>query len=140
MNGIGGFKKVTLFFADQVTVSTSAYSASLTGDAGILLPISDGKSSITSTSKGDGSYDHVAELSLKFSGVDDTMARQLRQVFCRGCVLKAEDFDGGSWLLGDCDYPLSGTADQHHGTSHSDLRHWRLRLSSVCLHPMLRIQ
>lgn len=131
---------MTLFFADQVTVSLSDNSASLVASAaGLVLPIVPGKASISSSDRGDGSFEHVADLTLKVSGVDSATSRQLRQVSGRGCVLKAEDFDGYSWLLGDGDYPLSGTLEELHGTLPSDLHHWRLQLSAVCLHSMMRL-
>ena len=140
MNSIGGFKKVTLFFTDQVVVSVSRHSAVVTASvSGIVLPISENKVSITSSDNGDGSYGHSADIRLKSSGVDSSMSHQLRQVNARGCVLKCEDFDGCVWLLGDGDYPLTGTFDEHHGSSHSDLHYFRLLLSAVCLHPKLRV-
>ena len=140
MNSIGGFKNVTLFFSDQVIVNVFRLSAVIqTSSSGLVLPISDGKASISSSDRGDGSFSHSADIILRASGVDSALAHLLRQVNGRGCVITCEDFDGNTWLLGDGVYPLRGTFDELHGTKPDDLHRYRLQLSAVCLHPKLRI-
>ena len=131
---------MTLFFADQVQVSVFRQSASVTTTvSGIVLPISEGKVSISSPDRGDGSFTHSADITLKASLVDSSLSHQLRQISGRGCLLKCEDYDGRIWLLGDSIYPLLGKFDEQHGTAHGDLHYYRLQLSSVCLHPKLPI-
>lgn len=140
MNSIGGFKNVTLLFSDQVNVNVFRQSAVIqTSSSGLVLPVSSGKVSISSSDRGDGSFSHSADITLRSSGVDSALWNQLRQVNGRGCVLLCEDFDGAVWLLGDGVYPLRGTFDEQHGKAHADLHYYRLQLSAVCLHPKLRI-
>lgn len=140
MNNLGGYKAVRLFFADQITVSRSAVSTTLSsGVQGLLLPISGGKVSLRSVDRGDGSFSHQVQISLKSSGVDAEMASLLRQISRRGALVIGEDFSGRSWLFGDGDYPLTGSAVEEHGTAYTDLHHWKLELGCVCLHPELMV-
>ncbi len=138
MNAIAGYKAVRLFFADQVQVAISSAAASVSSDCdGLVLPISDGKVSLRTDYKGDGSWLHSAEITLRESGVDAEMAKSLRQIPRRGAVIVADDFSGRRWLFGDSDYPLDGSAVEEHGVAHTDLHCWKLDLSCVCMHPEL---
>lgn len=138
MNAIAGYKAVRLFFADQVQVAISSAAASVSSDCdGLVLPISDGKVSLRTDYKGDGSWLHSAEITLRESGVDAEKVKLLRQIPRRGAIIVAEDFSGRRWLFGDSDYPLDGFAVEEHGTAHTDLHCWKLDLSCVCMHPEL---
>lgn len=137
-NAIGGYRSARLYFADQVSVSVSLSSASISSDVqGWDLPVSENKISLYSEARGDGSYTHSVEITLKASGVDAQDASLLRQISRRGALIVGEDFSGRTFLFGDRAYPLSGTADEIHGTAHADLHCWRLALSCTCLHPEL---
>lgn len=138
MNNMGGYKSVTLYPVDGLTVTISDSSAHISSSSGgILLPLSEGKASLASADNGDGSFRHDADISLKVSLVDVATLGRLRQ-FCRlGCLPIATDFNGRQFLFGDKVYPMTGSVDEQHGKSHSDLHFLHLELSCHCLHPEL---
>jgi hypothetical protein len=138
MNNMGGYKSVTVYPVTGVILNLSRFDVSITASTGgVLLPISEEKSSIEAPDNGDGSYSHSAEIILKASDLAKSVFEQLHQICRMGALLVATGYDGRRFLFGDKDYPLTGTITEQHGTAHADLHAYRLSLSSSCLHPEL---
>lgn len=140
MNNMGGYKSVTLYPYQDISVSMSDTRALINSYSNaIVLPLTEGKSSISSDDKEDGSYEHLAEISLKAGDIDAAVLKKIRQICRQGGILVATDFLGRSFLFGDKQYPLVGTIEEVHGRNHADLHFFQLNLSCECLHPELLV-
>lgn len=143
MNNLGGFKRVELLFADEISVfSRSGYSVKIerTNNFTRHLSLHDDSSLLVSTPKSSDSgtiYEHKCTLSLRTKGMPHSLISLLQQVKVRGCILIATTSNDEIRVFGSKEYPLLGNLIEEYGSSRKELHQHKLSLSSNCLHPEL---
>lgn len=146
MNNLGGYRSVELVFIDEVTAFIrSGRSARLelsAGKSSRRLPLHDNSASLEATAESDEGgtlYTHQCSIPLRTNALESGLAKELRQVTQRGCLLIGTTNNGDRRVFGSKEYPLLGTFSETYGSRRSDLHQHTLTLSCTCLHPELTL-
>ncbi|MGL4519597.1 MAG: hypothetical protein ACRCUJ_07985 [Phocaeicola sp.] len=142
MNNLGGYKRIELIFADELSIAipmtaNKIYLRKYVENEERILPITDGSTLDSSSKKSDEGKIYTHDASILLVRVTERLLNILSQLHFRGCVLVATTNNNEIKVFGTKATPLFGTIDEVPGSKPSDLRHFKLSLSTTLTHPAL---